>query len=388
MTIERYYFDHNATTPLDKKVLKEMMPVLECEYGNASSIHSFGQQAANFVERSRRQVATLLTAKPSEIVFTSGGTEAANLAIFGTIRSKGSMPKHVITSTIEHPAVLQACQQLKQQGIEVTFVGVGSDGIVDPNDVRSAVRPETVLISIMHINNELGTEQPISEIAAIAHEIGAVMHTDGVQSAGRIPTDMDKLGVDLFSLSAHKFYGPKGIGALFVRRGVALERIQYGGSHERSRRPGTLNVSGIVGLGAASKLAKKNLGAESARLTMLRDRLEAEVLERIDYVAVNGAVSPRVPNTTNLRFDFLEGEAMVIALDLRGFAVSSGAACSSGAVEPSHVLIATGLSKQEARSSIRFSLGKQNTEKDVEVLLETLPKVVGRLRALSPTYVS
>ena len=240
----------------------------------------------------------------------------------------------------------------------------------------------------MHINNELGTEQPISEIAAIAHEIGAVMHTDGVQSAGRIPTDMDKLGVDLFSLSAHKFYGPKGIGALFVRRGVALERIQYGGSHERSRRPGTLNVSGIVGLGAASKLAKKNLGAESARLTMLRDRLEAEVLERIDYVAVNGAVSPRVPNTTNLRFDFLEGEAMVIALDLRGFAVSSGAACSSGAVEPSHVLIATGLSKQEARSSIRFSLGKQNTEKDVEVLLETLPKVVGRLRALSPTYVS
>ena len=377
MTIERYYFDHNATTPLDKKVLKEMMPVLECEYGNASSIHSFGQQAANFVERSRRQVATLLTAKPSEIVFTSGGTEAANLAIFGTIRSKGSMPKHVITSTIEHPAVLQACQQLKQQGIEVTFVGVGSDGIVDPNDVRSAVRPETVLISIMHINKELGTEQPISEIAAIAHEIGAVMHTDGVQSAGRIPTDMDKLGVDLFSLSAHKFYGPKGIGALFVRRGVALERIQYGGSHERSRRPGTLNVSGIVGLGAASKLAKKNLGAESARLTMLRD-----------YVAVNGAVSPRVPNTTNLRFDFLEGEAMVIALDLRGFAVSSGAACSSGAVEPSHVLIATGLSKQEARSSIRFSLGKQNTEKDVEVLLETLPKVVGRLRALSPTYVS
>tara|TARA_Y100000588_G_scaffold378544_2_gene459223 strand:+ start:503 stop:1669 length:1167 start_codon:yes stop_codon:yes gene_type:complete len=388
MTIERYYFDHNATTPLDKKVLKEMMPVLECEYGNASSIHSFGQQAANFVERSRRQVATLLTAKPSEIVFTSGGTEAANLAIFGTIRSKGSMPKHVITSTIEHPAVLQACQQLKQQGIEVTFVGVGSDGIVDPNDVRSAVRPETALISIMHINNELGTEQPISEIAAIAHEIGAVMHTDGVQSAGRIPTDMDKLGVDLFSLSAHKFYGPKGIGALFVRRGVALERIQYGGSHERSRRPGTLNVSGIVGLGAAAKLAKKNLGAESARLTMLRDRLEAEVLERIDYVAVNGAVSPRVPNTTNLRFDFLEGEAMVIALDLRGFAVSSGAACSSGAVEPSHVLIATGLSKQEARSSIRFSLGKQNTEKDVEVLLETLPKVVGRLRALSPTYVS
>jgi len=388
MSTERHYFDHNATTPLDKKVLKEMMPALEFEYGNASSIHSFGQQAANFVERSRRQVATLLSVKSSEIVFTSGGTEADNLAIFGTIRSRGDEPKHVITSTIEHPAVLHACQQLKQQGIEVTFVGVGSDGIVDPDAVRAAVRPETVLISIMHINNELGTEQPISEIAEIAHGAGAVMHTDGVQSAGKISTDMDELGVDLFSLSAHKFYGPKGIGALFIRRGVSLEKIQYGGSHERSRRPGTLNVPGIVGLGAAAELAKGSLGSESARLAILRDRLESEVLKRIDHAVVNGVKSPRVPNTTNLQFDFLEGEAMVIALDLSGFAVSSGAACSSGAVEPSHVLTAIGLSRQEARSSIRFSLGKQNTEEEVDALLEVLTKVVSRLRALSPTYVS
>ena len=388
MSTERHYFDHNATTPLDKKVLKEMMPALEFEYGNASSIHSFGQQAANFVERSRRQVATLLSVKSSEIVFTSGGTEADNLAIFGTIRSRGDEPKHVITSTIEHPAVLHACQQLKQQGLEVTFVGVGSDGIVDPDAVRAAVRPETVLISIMHINNELGTEQPISEIAEIAHGAGAVMHTDGVQSAGKISTDMDELGVDLFSLSAHKFYGPKGIGALFIRRGVSLEKIQYGGSHERSRRPGTLNVPGIVGLGAAAELAKGSLGSESARLAILRDRLESEVLKRIDHAVVNGVKSPRVPNTTNLQFDFLEGEAMVIALDLSGFAVSSGAACSSGAVEPSHVLTAIGLSRQEARSSIRFSLGKQNTEEEVDALLEVLTKVVSRLRALSPTYVS
>ena len=384
MTPERYYFDHNATTPLDKRVLEAMMPTLEFGYGNASSIHSFGQEAAAVVERSRQQVASLLAADPAEIVFTSGGTEADNLAIFGTTQAAGGSRKHVVTSSIEHPAVLQACQALSKYGIEVTFVKVGAGGVVDPDAVRAAVRPETILISIMHSNNELGTEQPISEIAGIAREAGVVMHSDGVQSTGKISTDMQDLGVDLFSLSSHKIYGPKGVGALFIRKGTVIEKIQYGGSHERGQRPGTLNVSGIVGLGAAAELVEKNLSAESVRLASLRDRLERGVLDRVDHVTVNGSSSARVPNTTNLRFDFVGGEAMVIALDLQGIAVSSGAACSSGAVQPSHVLTAIGLSTDEARSSVRFSLGKQNTEAEVDAVLVALPKVVTHLRSLSP----
>ena len=386
MTAERYYFDHNATTPVDRRVLDAMLPSLEAGYGNASSIHSFGQEAAGAVERARRQVASLLAAKPAEIVFTSGGTEADNLAIFGTARASERSRKHVITSTIEHPAVLQACRQLEQEGAEVTFVRVGAAGVVSPDDVRAALRPDTVLISVMHTNNELGTEQPIAEIAAVAREAGVLFHSDGVQSIGKIPARMDDLGVDLFSLSAHKIYGPKGAGALYVRKGTAIEKIQYGGSHERDQRPGTLNVPGIVGLGAAAELAETDCTAEADRLAALRDRLERKVLEQVEYVSVNGGGSRRVPNTTNLRFDFLEGEAMVIALDLRGIAVSSGAACSSGAVHPSHVLTAIGLSTDEARSSIRFSLGKQNTEGQVDAVLEVLPKVVDHLRKLSPVH--
>ena len=260
------------------------------------------------------------------------------------------------------------------------------DGVVSPKDVQAALRPETVLISIMHTNNELGTEQPIAAIGAVAREAGVAFHSDGVQSAGKIPARMDELGVDLFSISAHKIYGPKGAGALYVRKGTSIEKIQYGGSHERDQRPGTLNVPGIVGLGAAAELAEKNLAQEAGRLAALRDRLESGVLEKIEHVAVNGAGSQRVPNTTNLRFDFLEGEAMVIALDLQGIAVSSGAACSSGAVHPSHVLTAIGLSAEQARSSIRFSLGKQNTEGQVDAVLEALPKVVEHLRKLSPAH--
>ena len=386
MAAERYYFDHNATTPVDRRVLDAMLPSLEAGYGNASSIHSFGQEAAGAVERARRQVASLLAAKPAEIVFTSGGTEADNLAIFGTARASERSRKHVITSTIEHPAVLQACRKLEQEGAEVTFVKVGAAGVVSPDDVRAALRPDTVLISVMHTNNELGTEQPIGEIAAVAREAGVLFHSDGVQSIGKIPARMDDLGVDLFSLSAHKIYGPKGAGALYVRKGTAIEKIQYGGSHERDQRPGTLNVPGIVGLGAAAELAETDCTAEADRLAALRDRLERKVLEQVEYVSVNGGGSRRVPNTTNLRFDFLEGEAMVIALDLRGIAVSSGAACSSGAVHPSHVLTAIGLSADEARSSIRFSLGKQNTEGQVDAVLEALLTVVDHLRKLSPVH--
>ena len=386
MAVERYYFDHNATTPVDPLVLEAMLPCFEAGYGNASSIHSFGQAAAAVVERARGQVASLLGVKPAEIVFTSGGTEADNLAIFGTVRAATGPRKHIISSTIEHPAVLQACRKLEQEGVELTLLKVGAEGVVSPDDVRAALRPETVLISIMHTNNELGTEQPIAEIAAAAREAGVVFHCDGVQSTGKIPARMDDLGVDLFTLSAHKIYGPKGAGALYVRKGTPIEKIQYGGSHERDQRPGTLNVPGIVGLGAAADLAESNLIEERVRLAALRDRLEGGVLERIDHVTVNGAAARRVPNTTNLRFDFLEGEAMVIALDLKGIAVSSGAACSSGAVHPSHVLTAIGLSADQARSSIRFSLGKQNTESQVDAVLEALPKVVDHLRKLSPAH--
>ena len=382
----RYYFDYNATTPVAPEVLEAMLPCLREGYGNASSIHSFGQEASALVEQSRRQVASLLGCKPREIVFTSGGTEADNLSVFGTVRAAGGGRKHVITSVIEHPAVLHACKRLQQDGIEVTYVRVGSDGVVEPDDIREALRPETVLISIMHTNNELGTLQPITEISRIARENGVVFHCDGVQSTGKIPTRVDELGVDLFNLSAHKIYGPKGAGALYIRKGTSVEKIQYGGSHERDQRPGTLNVPGIVGLGAAAALAEKNLAEEGRRMEALRDRLEAAILERVESTQVNGAGAARVPNTTNIRFDYLEGEAMVIALDLKGVAVSSGAACSSGAVHPSHVLTAIGLSADEARSSIRFSLGKQNDEEQVDRLLEIIPEVVGRLRALSPAY--
>ena len=384
MAAERYYFDHNATTPVDARVLDAMLPSLTADYGNASSIHSFGQGAGSAVERARRQVASLLGAAPAEIVFTSGGTEADNLAIFGAVQAARGMSKHVITSAIEHPAVLQACQELEQRGVAVTFVPVGGGGVVDPDAVRAALRPETVLISIMHANNELGALQPIEQIAAIAREAGVVLHSDGVQSAGKIPTRVDDLGVDLFSLSAHKFYGPKGVGALYVRRGTRMEKIQYGGSHERARRPGTLNVPGIIGLGAAAELAEAGLAMEAVRLAGLRDKLELGVLAQIEHVTVNGAGVRRVPNTTNLRFDFLEGEAAVIALDLRGIAVSSGAACSSGAVQPSHVLTAIGLSADEARSSLRFSLGKQNDDKQLDAVLAALPEVADHLRRLSP----
>ena len=363
-----------------------MMPYLEGTYGNASSIHTFGQDARNGVEQARRQVADLLHAQPKEIVFTGGGTEGDNLGIVGVVRASKGGRKHVITSTIEHPAVLNTCQQLEQEGVEVTYVRVASDGVVAPEDVRAALRPHTVLITIMHANNELGTVQPIAEMARIARQAGVLLHSDGVQSAGKTPTDVDALGVDLFALSGHKIYAPKGVGALYVRQGTPLERIQFGGRHERDRRPGTENVPGIVGLGRAAELAKEKREAEATRLAALRDRLEAGVLERVEACSVNGARGQRTPNTANIRFDYLEGEAMVIALDLKGMAVSSGAACSSGAVQPSHVLTAIGLTSEQARSSLRFSLGAQNSKEQVDELLEVIPDVVGRLRKLSPAY--
>jgi cysteine desulfurase len=380
----RVYLDHNATTPVLPAVLEAMTTVFRDDFGNASSVHAFGQAAKRRLEEARRQVAHALGAQPNEIVFTSGGTEADNLAILGLVRYDTRPVKHVITSAIEHPAVLETCAQLEREGVEVTRVPVNSQGLVDPDDVRRALRRETVLITIMHANNELGTIQPIAEIARLAREAGVWMHSDGVQALGKTPVDVNELGVDLYSISAHKIYGPKGVGALFVRQGVPLGRIQFGGHHERDRRPGTENVPGAVGLAAAVSLMQSDFEQETARLARLRDRLEHGILERIPNVSVNGRGAPRVPNTSNICFRGVDGEALLIALDLAGFAVSSGSACSSGASEPSHVLTAIGLDRKDARASLRFSLGRLNTEDQIEALIEAVAEAVARLRALAP----
>jgi cysteine desulfurase len=385
--VARHYFDHNATTPISAEVREVLLPALLEVYGNASSIHHFGQVAKQRLEMARRETASLLQCDPKEVVFTSGGTEADNLAILGSVRSHTASKKHVITTTIEHPAVLNPCRQLEREGVDVTYVSVGSDGVVDPDEIKNALRAETVLISAMHANNELGTIQPIQEIASIAREVDVLFHVDGVQAAGKIPVDVRALGVDLYSISGHKLHAPKGIGALYVKNGTRLSSIQYGGRHERERRPGTENVPGAVALGRAAALAIENLDAESTRLSALRDRLERGILERLPSCGVNGQWSPRTPNTTNIFFDGLEGEALVISLDLKGFAVSSGSACSSGAVEPSHVLLAIGLSRERARASLRFSLGHSNTEEQVDALIDAVAESAAQLRKLSPTYV-
>ncbi|MDP2997480.1 MAG: cysteine desulfurase family protein [Bryobacterales bacterium] len=373
--MDRFYFDHNATTPVSPEVLEALSGVLGEVYGNASSIHHYGQAAKQRLEQARREVAALLNADAGEIVFVSGGTEADNLAVLGVVRASGKPRKHVVTTAIEHPAVLNACAQLEREGVEVSYAA--------PDQVLRAIRPETVLVSVMHANNELGTLQPVAEIARIARQAGVLMHSDGVQAAGRIGVDVKALGVDLYSISGHKMYAPKGIGALYVRKGVELAPLMYGGHHERGLRAGTENVPGAVGLGRAAAWAREN---PATGLAALRDRLERGILERVPDTAVNGTGAPRVPNTTNIRFDGIDGEAMAIALDLRGFAVSGGAACSSGAVEPSHVLTAIGLTKEQARSSLRFSLGRGNDQSQVDALIEAVAAAAAHLRRLSPTY--
>ncbi len=388
--MERLYFDYNATTPVLPEVLEAMLPFYTGRFGNPSSIHHYGQQARAAVEEARSQVARLLNCRPNEIVFTSGGTEADNLAVFGAVRAvpaRGDR-KHVITTEIEHHAVLHACQALEKEGVEVTYLPVGSDGVVDPDDVRRALRPETVLVTVMYANNEIGAIQPVAEVAALARAHGVLMHTDAVQAVGKIPVDTKALGVDLLSLSGHKIYAPKGVGALYVRRNTRLRPVSYGGHHERDRRAGTENVAGVVALGRAAELARQSQAEESARLAALRDRLERGILERVDEAGVNGDPTRRVPNTSSIRFEYVEGEALVIALDLKGVACATGAACSSGAIEPSHVLTAIGLRPDQARASLRFSLGRQNTEAQVDQVLEIVPAVVARLRELSPVYKS
>jgi len=380
------YLDYNATTPLAPETLQAMMPYLTEAYGNASSIHSLGQRARAAVELAREQVAALIGARDKEIVFTSGGTEADNLAIRGLVEASEREKKHVITTTIEHHAVLNTCQALERDGVVVTYLPVGRNGIVDPGAVRAAITPDTVLITVMYANNELGTVQPIAEIGRLAGERKILFHTDAVQAAGKIPVDVKELGVDLLTLSSHKLYGPKGVGALYIRRGVRLKPLLFGGHHERDRRPGTENVAGIVGLGAAAALAREQLADESRRLSGLRDDLERRLLERVPHAGVNGDRERRTPNTTNIYFDFVEGEPLVISMDLKGIACSTGAACSSGAVEPSHVLTAIGLPAERARASLRFSLGRGTSAEDIDYVVETVPHVVERLRELSPLY--
>lgn len=374
--MQRYYFDHNATTPVAPEVLEAMLPMMTEVYGNASSIHYFGQTARQKLDAARGQVAEMLGADPQEIVFTSGGTEADNLAIFGA-----GAGGHVVTTAFEHPAVLAAAQNLDH-----TIVPVDGRGLVDPGDIRRALRAETKVISVMHANNELGTIQPIAEIARLAAEAGVAMHSDGVQAAGKIAVNVQDLGVALYSISGHKIGAPKGIGALYVRKGTAIQPMMHGGRHERARRAGTENVAGAVALGCAAEWIETHSEAENRRQESLRDRLEQQILERIGGTHVNGAGASRVPNTTNVRFDGIDSDALLIALDLKGFAVSSGAACSSGAPEPSHVLLAMGLSRLEARSSVRFSLGRSNTVEQVDALTEALVESVAHLRKVAPAY--
>jgi cysteine desulfurase len=381
--MRRVYMDANATTPLLPEVFLAMQPYFVERFGNASSVHSFGQQARGAVEQARIQVAELLHCRPAEIVFTSGGTESDNLALFGATKPGD----HVITTTIEHHAVLHAAEQLAKSGREVTFLPVDDNGVVDPEDVRRALRPNTRLISVMMANNETGAIQPVEVIGAIAAQAGVQFHTDAVQAAGKLPMPVAKIGCNLLSISGHKIHAPQGTGVLFVRKDTKVEPLMYGGTHERQRRAGTENLAGIVGLGKAAEIAARSLEDGSTQhIAALRDRLQTEILARVADAGVHSGQVPRVPNTTNLWFDHLEGEALVISLDLKGLAISGGSACASGASEPSHVLTAMRVTADRARASLRFSLSKLTTAEDVDYAIELVPQAVAKLRELSPFY--
>ena len=383
--MHRVYLDNNATTPVLPEVFEAMRPYFGERFGNASSIHHHGQETRAAVEDSREAVADLLGCTASEVVFTSGGTESDNLALAGWVAAGD----HVITSSVEHHAVLHVCKHLETVGCEVTVLPVDGRGLVDPDDVRRTLRPNTKLISLMMANNETGVLQPVDEVGKIAAEAQILFHTDAVQAATKVPLDVRRIGCDALSISGHKIHAPQGVGALYVKKGTRIQPLFHGGRHERSRRAGTENVPGIVGLGRAAQLAKESLErGDDKRMRAMRDRLEQGVLAQVDEAGVNGEGVPRVPNTTNFHFDHIEGESLVIALDLKGLAVSSGAACSSGAIEPSHVLIAMGLRPEQARASIRVSLGKQTTDADIDFAVTLVPETVARLRELSPKYKS
>jgi cysteine desulfurase len=384
MLLERLYFDYNATTPMDKEVAAAMQPYLGERFGNPSSVHALGREAKAATEQARQQVAALIDASPEEIVFTSGGTEAINLAILGTVtRHKG---KRVITCQVEHAAGLNSCAYLARLGFEVTYLPVDGHGLVEPEQLAAALTPDTSLVSIMLANNELGTIQPVQQLVKIAKQKGVLFHTDAVQAAGKIPVRVDELGVDLLSLSGHKMYGPKGIGALYVRAGIQINPQLHGGQQERQRRAGTENVAGIVGLGAACQLAKTRLMQDTAHITRLSQTLWDKLNRQVEGVRLNGHPQQRLPGTLNLSFDGVNGEALLINLDLEGIAVSAGSACTAGSLEPSHVLLALGLSEEQARSGIRISLGRDNTLHQIETLAATLSRIVTRLRSTRTSH--
>ena len=382
--MQRVYLDHNATTPVHPTVVEAMTKVLREDFGNPSSVHHFGQRAKSAIDHARSSVASLIGADTSEVVFTSGGTESDNFAIRGAAEAlDATRRRHLIATTIEHEAVLNTLKALARRGRPTTLLRVDATGIVAPDALKEALTDDTAVVSVMHANNEIGTIQPILELARIAHDRGALFHTDAVQTAGKVTVDVKALDVDLLSISAHKFYGPKGVGALWIRRGLRLLPVLTGGKHERSRRAGTENVAGIVGMGVAATLAAAKIDEEAKSMSTLRDRLEEGVLRAVPGTIVNGARSPRVPNTTNISFDRIEAESLLIALDLEGVAVSTGSACSSGTLEPSHVLKAMGFPPHRTQNSIRFSLGAANTEADVDRVIAILPGIVDKLRSLT-----
>ncbi len=380
------YMDHSATSPVDPEVFEAMKPYFTDSFGNASTLYSLGREGKMAMESAREEVASIIGAEPKEVIFTSGGTESDNIAILGTVYKLKKKGNHIITSDIEHPAVDETCKYLEKNGYTVTYLPVYKDGIVKVSDLENAITEETILITIMHANNEIGTIQPIAEIGTIAKDKGIVFHTDAVQTVGKIPVDVKELNVDLLSLSSHKLYGPKGVGALYVRKGVRLEPIMHGGGHERGIRPGTENVPGIVGLGKACSIAQENLDNDAKLLTLLRNRLINGVLEQNEDSYLNGHRTKRLPNNANFRFTGIEGESLILHLDSKGIAASTGSACSSTKLEPSHVLMAIGLKEVEAHGSLRISLGHENTEEDIDFAITAIKDVVEKLRKMSPLW--
>ena len=378
------YLDYAATTPADPAVVQAMIPYFHDAFGNPSAIYSYGQEAKSAVEKARSSVAILIGARDEEIVFTSGGTEADNFALKGVAFANQKKGNHIITSAIEHHAVLESCKFLGKMGFKTTYLPVDHFGLVNPDDVKKAITDKTILISIMHANNEIGTIQPIAEISKVAREANVYLHTDAVQTAGHIPTDVNELGVDLLSMSAHKLYGPKGVGVLYIRKGTKLATFMHGGGQERGRRASTENVPGIVGFGKGGEIAKPELDVEMIRLTNLRNKLISGILNKIDHTHLNGHPVKRLPNNVNISVEFVEGESMCLNMDMAGICASTGSACSSGSLEASHVLLAIGLQHVQAHGSLRFTLGKWTTEEEINQVLEVLPRIVTKLRAMSP----
>ncbi len=377
------YMDHSATTPVAPEVLAAMLPYFSDKFGNASSLHGFGREAKEALEESRQKLARLLNADPEEIVFTSGGTESDNIALRGIAYKNRNSGRHIITSQIEHPAILETCRSLEQEGFSVTYLPVNREGLVDLSELERAIRPDTILISIMHANNEVGTIQPLEEIGSLAAERDIYLHTDAVQTVGKIPVDVEAMGADLLSLSAHKLYGPKGVGALYIRRGTKIQSLATGGGHEMGLRSGTENVPGIVGLARAADLAREEMAAEGQRLTELRDRLAALVLQRVKEAWINGSMEKRLPGSLNFGFSYVEGESLLLYLDSKGVAVSTGSACSSHKLEPSHVLLALGLKPEECHGSLRITMGRSNSQEDADYVAECIAEAVERFRGIS-----